>query len=393
MLGLALEGGGAKGAFHMGAVKAFFEEGYQFSGITGTSIGALNGAIIAQGDFETGYQIWENIDNSLLFGLEKSFLDKITQRRIDKETIFYLTTKIKEFIGNKGIDTSKIKGVIESIIDEEKLRNSPIDFGLVTVSLSDMKPLELFKEDIPQGQMMEYLMSSASLPGFKMERIEGKYFLDGAFYDNCPINLLAGKGYKEIIAIRTFSFGITQDIKYPDVKLTTVKPSEDLGGILNFDSSLIQRNLLMGYFDAQRVMKGLKGKKYYIQPVDEDFFFHALYKIPDEEIKHLGTLFGLREAPPKRMLFEKMIPFVARNLGLNSSASYQDIIISLFEELAENEEVEKYKIYTLDQFLTEIRKIPPDRENQKTPRFPTRKLAKTMAAQTILNIFPQLPVK
>lgn len=58
MLGLALEGGGAKGAYHMGVVKAYFEEGYYFDGVVGTSIGALNGAIIAQGDFELGYELW-----------------------------------------------------------------------------------------------------------------------------------------------------------------------------------------------------------------------------------------------------------------------------------------------------------------------------------------------
>ena len=44
---LALEGGGAKGAYHVGAVKALKENGYEFSVITGTSIGALNAIMIA----------------------------------------------------------------------------------------------------------------------------------------------------------------------------------------------------------------------------------------------------------------------------------------------------------------------------------------------------------
>ena len=59
MIGLALEGGGARGAFHMGVVKAFLEEGYEIGGITGTSIGALNGAIIVQGSFEEGTDMGE----------------------------------------------------------------------------------------------------------------------------------------------------------------------------------------------------------------------------------------------------------------------------------------------------------------------------------------------
>ena len=52
MLGLVLEGGGAKGSYHAGAIKALHESGYSFDGVMGTSIGAINGAIVAQGDTE-----------------------------------------------------------------------------------------------------------------------------------------------------------------------------------------------------------------------------------------------------------------------------------------------------------------------------------------------------
>ena len=43
MRGLVLEGGGAKGSFHIGVLKALFESGYTFDGVAGTSIGAING--------------------------------------------------------------------------------------------------------------------------------------------------------------------------------------------------------------------------------------------------------------------------------------------------------------------------------------------------------------
>ncbi len=52
MYGLVLEGGGAKGAYHIGAYRALMEEGIEIQGIAGTSVGALNGAILAQGDYE-----------------------------------------------------------------------------------------------------------------------------------------------------------------------------------------------------------------------------------------------------------------------------------------------------------------------------------------------------
>jgi NTE family protein len=191
MYGLTLEGGGVKGAFHMGAVKALLEEGYEFGGVTGTSIGALNGAIIAQGDFEAGYRLWENIDASLLFDIEEAQYKKLIDRRFDKELLLKLAARMGEIIENKGIDTGKMRQVVESVVDEEKLRKSATDFGLVTVSITDLKPLELYKEEIPEGRIIDYLMASASFPGFKLNPIGDKYFIDGGFYDNCPINLCA----------------------------------------------------------------------------------------------------------------------------------------------------------------------------------------------------------
>ena len=49
MLGLALEGGGAKGAYEIGAYRALTELGYHFDVICGVSIGAINAALLAQG--------------------------------------------------------------------------------------------------------------------------------------------------------------------------------------------------------------------------------------------------------------------------------------------------------------------------------------------------------
>ncbi|HRU42763.1 MAG TPA: patatin-like phospholipase family protein, partial [Candidatus Diapherotrites archaeon] len=132
MYGLALEGGGVRGAFHMGAYKALLEEGYEFGGVTGTSIGALNGAIIAQGDFEAGYKLWESMDTPLLFDIEEEQYRKLIDRKIDRELLFKLAARMGEILENKGIDTSKMRQVLENIINEEKLRKSNTDFGLVT---------------------------------------------------------------------------------------------------------------------------------------------------------------------------------------------------------------------------------------------------------------------
>ena len=48
-IGLALGGGGAKGAVHLGALRAFEEENIRFDMIAGTSIGSIVGALYAKG--------------------------------------------------------------------------------------------------------------------------------------------------------------------------------------------------------------------------------------------------------------------------------------------------------------------------------------------------------
>lgn len=355
MYGLALEGGGVKGAFHMGAVKALLEEGYEFGGVTGTSIGALNGAIIAQGDFEAGYRLWKDMDAPLLFDIEEAQYKKLIDRRIDKELLLKLAVRMKAIIENKGIDTGKMRQVLEGIIDEKKLHSSDTDFGLVTVSITDLKPLELYKEDIPEGKIIDYLMASASFPGFKLNPIADKYYIDGGFYDNCPINLLARKGYKDIIAVRTLGIGIVQHVRYRNVNITNIVPSEDLGMPLDFNRDLIRRNLQMGYYDTMRKLRGLKGRKYYIVPESEDKVFDIFCKLPDMLVKELGKLLKIKDMPVKRMLFESIIPELANLLDLKAASEYQDIFIGLLEVLAEDSGVNKYRIYSMEEFIREIK--------------------------------------
>jgi NTE family protein len=380
LLGLVLEGGGAKGAFHMGAVKAFLEAGYKFDGVSGTSIGALNGAVIVQGDFETGYKLWETMDNTIIYDIDKQQLEKIINSKFDKEILYYLSSRIKEVINNKGLDTKKIRELLNQVINEEKIRQSAIDFGIVTVSLSDFKPLEIYKEDIPKGKLVDYLMASASFPAFKLEPIADKFYIDGGFYDNCPVNLLVRKGYSEIIAVRTLGIGFNRKIEDKDVKVTNIIPSENLGMILNFDHEQIKTNLKMGYYDAMRVIKHLKGKKYYIEAVNEDLFFHNILALPEEVVYKMGSILVLPKMEPKRMLFEKIFPALARTLKLQHNATYQDIIVETIEHVALEQGIDRFQLFKFSEFLKEVQKANAKRGREREPLFPSLTVKKKLSA-------------
>ena len=362
MLGVALEGGGARGAFHIGAIKALLEEGYEIDGIVGTSIGAFNAAMVAQGDFEKCFDMWSHVTPQQLFDIEDRHMANVINRNLDIKTISYFSGEAKKIIANRGIDTENLRKVVDKLVDEEKLRNSNIDFGLVTVELGPLSAIEVFKEDIPEGKIKDYIMASARYPGLKMEPLDGKSYLDGGIYDNCPVSLLARKNYDKIIAIRLNS---SRKLKHIDenTDVVEIQPSMDLGGTFIFTKDLAHRNIKLGYYDAIKAIRKLRGREYYIEPVDDDLIFNKLLELPDDLILDVGKSMGLEDITVKRMLFEFILPNISKYLKLSKEDNYQDIIIALLENMAKERQIEKFKIYSLLDFLNIIK------DNEKEGNF------------------------
>ena len=355
------------------------ENGYEFDGVVGTSIGAFNGALISQGDFEKAYDLWINMEPSMLFDIEDECMRNIVHNGLTKETIKYISSRTINLIENRGIDTSKIRRVLYENVDEYKLRTSNIDFGMVTVSIPDFNPVEVYKEDIPAGKIRDYIMASANFPGFKLYPIDGKYYIDGGIYDNCPVNLLIRKGYKDIIAVRTSKNDRFSNIINKDVRIRSIIASEDLGNALIFDNDLIRRNITLGYFDAIRMIKNLKGRKYYIEPFEEVFFFDILNNIPENVILQIGETLKVSQMDSKRMLFEKIIPTIADLLKLPNTATYEEIFIGLLEVIAEKKSVEKFNIYSINEFIDAIEKTSPIESRDERKRSHLRDLKKLVS--------------
>jgi len=349
--GLALQGGGAKGAVHMGAAKAIFERGYRIGAVTGTSIGALNGAVIAQGDFEKGYELWRTMSNATLFDIEDTYYRRLRSLKFDAEMVRGIAEGIKGVIENKGVDTGRIRSLIDGVVDEKKLRSSPVEFGLVTVSLSDLKPLELYKEDIPEGRMTDYLMSSARVPGLRVNTADRKRYLDGGFYNNCPVDLLIRKGFKDIIVVHTYGPGVVWPVRRKDINIVDITPSEDCGRVMDFDNEQINYNLKLGYFDACRTLDSLAGRKYYVRTENRHAFMERLMSLPDAAKRSLAALYGQHGADPDRALFDEVLPRAASAMGLTGKPGYQQIVAALIETLAREKQLERFYIYDLDEFI------------------------------------------
>ncbi len=358
MYGLVLEGGGARGAYHIGAYKALIEEGIEVSGVAGTSVGALNGAMIIQGDYKKAYDLWYNISYSKIIVADDDLIKKIKQQDLDKKHLTLLIEKTKYFLTEKGFDISPLKETLIENIDEEKIRNSGKDFGMVTISLTDLQPVEIFIEDIPKGKLGEYLLASAYLPVFQTEKLDGKYYLDGGFYNNLPINLLKDKGYINLITVRTNAAGHIKKCDLDGLNIINISPNKDLGRALDFNMEQARHNLELGYFDALKALRSLAGFNYYIEPIkNEDYFTNHLLNLKKDNLFKLKQLFNIDEnIPNKRALFESIIPKLSNLLKLEKEANYDSIFYNLLEKLADIYEIEKFEIYSYEDLLARIKR-------------------------------------
>lgn len=356
MFGLVLEGGGAKGAYQIGAWKALREQGVDIKGVAGTSVGALNGAMVVQDDFDKAYEVWHNMSFGKILKIDDEMILRIKEGEISPENFRHLVKSIKELFLDRGLDVTPLRQLLKNIICENKIRNSGKDFGIVTVALSDLKPVELYIEDIPVGKLVDYLMASANLPVFKMDKIDGKLFLDGGFFDNLPIKLLTAKGYRDIITIRLYGIGRTRRVNTKKLNIITINPSEDLGGTLDLSRERARRNLNLGYFDALSVINKYSGNFYYIiANHPEDYFMNLFLNVRPKSIKELAKILGLPESiPHRRLLFEKIIPRLSEILGLSPKSSYKDIFIGILEKAAVSCGIEKFKIYDFDELLETV---------------------------------------
>lgn len=255
-VGLVLEGGGVKGAYELGALIALIEKGYTFHSITGTSIGALNGAVMASQGIEKLAGYWEEAKYCPVFDFDDETVARFRQKDFDLDLIIATGKKLlsaREIIKNSYEHTLNF---VYNRLSEEEIRSSDIDFGCVTYNISDMEPFEAMKKDIPEGKLIDYIVASACFPIFPPKQIDGKKFIDGGVYDNMPINLLARTGCKEVIVVRT-----NPETKQPkrrierdDLDIIYITPSANLGRAMAFSPERIENLKQLGYADAMRII-------------------------------------------------------------------------------------------------------------------------------------------
>lgn len=238
--GLVLAGGGMRGAYQIGVWRALMEMNINITAIAGTSIGAINGAMFAQGDSENAEKLW---------------------RDIRPEDIVAPTADIlKDGIA----DMTPLENLLKQVLDEDKLRKSPVDFGIAAFSLRDKGGICKFKSEIPHGKMIDYIMASACVPGVKARRVDGDILIDGGVSNNMPVNMIAGRNMKNIILVDIKGIGINTDIDVSGKNVIEIVFERPETGVAEVDTDGIRRSIRSGYVGCMRAFGRVEGEKYAI---------------------------------------------------------------------------------------------------------------------------------
>ncbi|KUK82426.1 MULTISPECIES: patatin-like phospholipase family protein [Petrotoga] len=200
MLAIALSGGGAKGAAHVGALLELEKMGIKFDIVVGTSIGALVGA---------GYALLG--DSKLLYEyalrLQKAtFINKVPASR----KIPPILTCIGANLLPSTLPSFLYFYILKKVFKDITFEDLKIKFYCTTVKM-ESGDLVIFDE----GPLFPALKASMAMPGaFKPVKINGNKYIDGGSLEKLPILTAKKLGADKIIALKL----LTKKIKYQEIK-------------------------------------------------------------------------------------------------------------------------------------------------------------------------------
>ena len=360
--GIVLEGGGAKGAYQVGAWKALDEAGVKISAIAGASVGSLNGALMCMGDLKRAEDIWKNISYSDVMNVDDELMKNLKSKNFRSLDLNEVLNSSWQLVRDRGFDITPLRQLMAGAIDEEKIRNSDRKLFAITYSVTDRKELAVDINQAEPGTMADMLLASAYFMAFKNEKLQGKRYIDGGGVNNVPLDVLLDRGYRDIIIIRIYGWGFDKErvVKVPeDANIHHIAPRQSLGGILEFEKRQARKNMTLGYYDGLRFLYGLSGRAYYIDaPYGEVYYFEKMMSEPDlvrsgMSVAGMETEEGDFEG--YRYYTEEVFPRLAQKLKLKEDWDYKDLYLAMLEDMAKKLKIKRFKVYTVDELVKKVR--------------------------------------
>ena len=184
-VGFVLGGGASLGAVQVGMLRALREHGVRPDMITGTSVGALNGAILA-GHAETGLErlerTWSELDRHDVFpGNAISLMWRLGRSR------------------THAVESDGLAAMVHRALDVTTFEGLQIPLAVVAVDLATGREWVL-----DSGPLVSALLASAAIPGvYPSVTVQGHALVDGGVLANVPIRHAVDRGARSLVVLDT----------------------------------------------------------------------------------------------------------------------------------------------------------------------------------------------
>jgi NTE family protein len=199
-ISLALQGGGAHGAFTWGVLDALLKDGrLAIEGISGTSAGAMNAVVAAEGFMDGGIEgareqlrkFWQAVSyNGTISETYRGILDAFLSgtRSLQQNSAVWWFNLWSQFLSpydSNPLEINRLKDVIEDLIDFKKVRAcGQIKLHIAATSVRTGR-IKIFKG--PELTADHVLASACSPTLFRAVKIDGEAYWDGGYSGNPPL--------------------------------------------------------------------------------------------------------------------------------------------------------------------------------------------------------------
>jgi NTE family protein len=313
--GLVLSGGGARGAYQVGALKALCEAGTRFDAISGASIGALSGAVLAGApSLAAGVArleaLWRRLAERPPLKLDENGVRRLLDYSPGADAPGLLQAALRGVCGNNPLalavidqvtdrmetprddvalfDDAPLRARMEEFLDMDGLeRGLPLhvsiyrgtegvsgalvslaEIALASAGMRDTSRSRFFHvQGLPREARKETLLASAAIPLlFAAKSIGGKSYLDGGIggwtndQGNTPILPLLEMGCKRVVVVNASSASPWNRHDFPGIDILEIRPRAtggtgwlaSLQNLLDFSEKTVTGLMARGYADAKR---------------------------------------------------------------------------------------------------------------------------------------------
>jgi NTE family protein len=180
---LVLSGGGSLGAAQVGALRPFYRAGFRPAAIVGTSVGAINGAFLAENDepeFDRLRDAWLSIGAREIFSLNPF---RVVRNFLRLRSCLF--------------DSRRLQGLLQTHLPDDDFAALRVPFYATATNLT-----QGVKAVFHEGHLYQAILASAAIPGlFCPVEIDGQLYVDGGVVAGLDLETAVQLGARNILAV------------------------------------------------------------------------------------------------------------------------------------------------------------------------------------------------